>query len=103
VVAVFVNNPTSLSQLQLYIDGVQQTLTQRVGTTLLTRAVSSSARISGWPPDSNYRFTGYLDEFAFFNRALTASEVAAQFNGRSSANYTGIITGQNTNNSLVGY
>ena len=75
VAAVFPNNPTSLSQYRLYIDGVLQTLTQRQGTTLLTRSVSTTARISGWQGDGFYRFTGYLDEFAFFNRALSQPEV----------------------------
>src|SRR5205823_5995318 len=41
ITAVFPNNPGSLTQYQLYIDGVQQTLTQRSGTTLTTRSLTN--------------------------------------------------------------
>src|SRR5262249_49049243 len=80
VTAVFANgDPT---QSQLYIDGVKQNLTQRTGTTITSRTISSAVRISGWPNDGNYRFGGKIDEVAFFNRALSAAEIQAQYDAR---------------------
>ncbi len=65
IVAIFNNG--NVTQCQLYIDGVQQTLSQVYGTPA-SRSVVSAAQISGWLNDQNYDFHGSLDEVAFFNR-----------------------------------
>ncbi|MFO0966754.1 MAG: LamG-like jellyroll fold domain-containing protein [Gemmataceae bacterium] len=176
VAAVFPNNPGSLSQLQLYIDGVLQSLSQRAGTTNATRfagagvtsvtitnggsgytsaptvtfsappatglaistatglatitngvvtsvtiinpgfgytstpptitfsggngsgaaataTVAPTVRLSGWVRDTNNRFTGSLDEVAFFNRQLSAADVSAQV-GATGAGYSATVQGQ---------
>jgi MSHA biogenesis protein MshQ len=91
VVAVFQNGNATLSKL--YIDGVEQTLTQRAGTTNTNRSITTAARLSGWTNDTGYHFRGALDEVAFFNRTLSAAEVQAQFNARNSG-YAATVSGQ---------
>src|SRR5262249_36511891 len=54
VTAVFTNGDAT--QNQLYIDGVQQALSQRAGNSAGRGSLSSTARISGWANDSGYRF-----------------------------------------------
>src|SRR5262249_32834548 len=53
-----------------------------------------AARISGWPNDTGNRFTGTLDEVAFFNGTLTSTQIQAQFNARASG-YSTTVLGQN--------
>ncbi len=91
VSAIFRNGNSTLSQL--YIDGVQQTLTQRQGTPVTNRNISTAVRISGWTGDSYWHFRGGLDEVAFFNRALTPAEILAQHDARN-VNYNSTVQGQ---------
>src|SRR5207237_1064625 len=91
------------TQSKLYIDGQLRTLTQLVGTPA-TRSVTSQVRIGGWVTDSiNYKFNGRMDEVAFYNRALSDAEVLAQYNARSSGNYSATIKSAGTVANLVGY
>ncbi len=76
VAAIFYNG--NYLNEQLYIDGVQQTLSQRVGTSC-NRSVTTSARIGTWV-NSLYIFGGKIDELKIYNRELTASEVLAAYN-----------------------
>jgi 6-phosphogluconolactonase (cycloisomerase 2 family) len=82
VTAVFATDPRAD---QLYIDGTQQALTQELGTTPAAVALSGAARISGWVNDGGYRFTGSLQDVAFFPRQLSAAEVQAEYAARNSA------------------
>ena len=78
VVAIFTNG--SVTDNKLYIDGVDQSLSQRQSSPLNNLAVvSSTLRIGGWTANNNYRFKSAIDELAVFNGALSASEVTALF------------------------
>ena len=90
VTAVFHNGDATLSKL--YLNGIAQPLGQSFGTTSTNRIASTQVRISGWMNDENYGFHGSLDDVAFYNRALTQSEVTALANG-SSASYAATVLG----------
>jgi hypothetical protein len=79
VVAVFTNG--NVTQNKLYIDGIDQTLTQRRSTPNNSRAVvSSTLRIGGWQADNSYRFSGRIDEVKVYNSAVTQALVTALYN-----------------------
>ncbi|MFH1495906.1 MAG: DUF6701 domain-containing protein [Pseudomonadota bacterium] len=79
VVAVFTNG--SVTSNQLYIDGVNQALTQRQSTpNLATAVVSSTLQIGGWTQDNSYRFTGRIDEVMVYRDALVQADVTALYN-----------------------
>ena len=82
VAAVFNNGDARTNKL--YIDGVEQTLTQRQGSTG-SKSATQNARISGWayPAPQNYAFDGSIDEVEVFNRELTAAEVQSIYKARS--------------------
>ncbi len=77
VAAVFVHNvaPTT-TNVELYINGVKQTLTLYSGTVNI-RPITSIARISGWRGDDTlaYRIGTYMDEVRIYDRALSADEI----------------------------
>ncbi|MFO1313735.1 MAG: Ig-like domain-containing protein [Burkholderiales bacterium] len=78
VVAEFVNG--GVASNKLYINGVPQSLSQRVGTpTLANATVGASMRIGGLYNATTSRFLGQLDEFKLWTRALTPTEVSAEF------------------------
>ena len=78
VVAEFTNG--AVTSNKLYLDAVPQTLSQRAGTPLSANAVvAASLRLGGLPGSTSYRFGGQLDEVRLFKRALTATEVSAEF------------------------
>ena len=77
VAAVFNNG--NLTANQLYIDGVQQTLTQRRNLPNNTNAIAStSATISGWRATTGYRFRGFLDEVRIYTGAVTQAQINAE-------------------------
>ncbi len=74
VVAEFSNG--SVTSNRLVIDGVQQTLTQRVGTPLSANAVVSAVfRMGGRAGSANQRFGGELDEVQIFGGALLPAHI----------------------------
>lgn len=78
IAAVFNNG--DITQNQLYIDGVLQSLSSTVygtTTTHLNRNVGAPARIGGWPWQSGYRFSGKIDEVKIFNGPVSAAQVLA--------------------------
>jgi len=83
VVAEFANG--SVINNKLYIDNVQQTITQRTGSPLTGFAVvQSTLQVSGWTNPSNntldYRFAnGRIDEVKVYNGAMTQAQVLADF------------------------
>lgn len=78
VAAVFTNG--SVTGNKLYIDGVDQVLTQRQSSPNNSRAVvSTTLRVGGWQANNSYRFTGRIDEVNVFNGEVTAPEVAVLF------------------------
>ena len=75
VAAVFTNG--NVAGNKLYIDGVAQSLTQRLSTPNNTASfVNSTLRAGGWQRDNNYRFSGRLDEVKVYNGELKPSEVS---------------------------
>lgn len=79
VTAVFHNH--NLTKNKLYIDGVEQNLTQRRSSPNNSRAlVDSRFRISGWRANNSYRFRGELDELKIYNGELTPSQILDDMN-----------------------
>jgi len=75
VAAVFTNGIVASNKL--YIDGAAQSLTQRLSTPNNTASfVNSTLRAGGWQRDSNYRFSGRLDEVKVYDGELTPGEVS---------------------------
>ena len=75
IVAEFNVNNVTLNKL--WINSVQQTLSQIIGTPNNANAhFNASFRIGG---TATYRFTGYIDYVRVFNRALTQAEVDTLF------------------------
>ncbi len=72
VTAVFNNGDPHLNQL--YLNGVQQTLSQQLGTTPSSAQVTTQAKIGSWD-NAGYYFTGLVDEVQIFNGALPASQI----------------------------
>lgn len=78
VVAVFTNG--NVASNQLWINGVQQTLTQRLGAPEPMRAyVAPQLYLGGQGAVGGYRFTGRLDQVRVYNGAVTPADVAALY------------------------
>ena len=61
---------------RMYIDGVEQVLTQRRGSINNARAfVNAQMRIGGVSNSASYNFHGLLDEFKVYENALTTAQV----------------------------
>lgn len=78
IVACFYNGDAT--QSKLYVDGELQSLSQLNGTTA-QKYVTDTFAISGWRTNTDYRFTGRIDEFRMYNRELTQAEVTNHFAG----------------------
>jgi MSHA biogenesis protein MshQ len=66
----------SVTSNRMYIDGVEQVLTQRQGTPSNSRAfVNSELRIGGWSVNRSYDFRGLIDEVRVYQGSLTTNEV----------------------------
>ncbi|MBU0991964.1 MAG: LamG domain-containing protein [Proteobacteria bacterium] len=72
--AIFTNNNSA--QNMLVIDGEVQQMALRAGT-MYNRSVGPNLHISGVSNNSGYRFTGLIDEFKIYNRALAENEIRA--------------------------
>jgi len=100
VSAVFTNG--SVTANKLYIDGVLQTLTQRLSAPALGNAlVNANLRVSGWQSDAGYRFGSRIDEVNVFDGEMTQSQVLAQYNATHPcggaavpANFTCVAAGE---------
>lgn len=68
----------SVTSNRMYIDGVEQVLTQRRNSPNNTKAyVDSELRIGGWSRGSGYEFHGEIDEVRIYRQALTTPQVVA--------------------------
>lgn len=66
----------SVTSNRMYVDGVEQVLTQRRSSPNNSRAiVGSELRIGGWSHDNGYKFHGLMDEVRVYQNALTTSQV----------------------------
>ncbi|WP_411736382.1 LamG domain-containing protein [Paenibacillus sp. M2] len=79
VTAVFYNGVPNASNLEIYINGVKQTLAQRLGSSR-SMTVSNSAAFGGWSLSTSYQFNGYIRNARIWNRKLSASEVTTVMN-----------------------
>ncbi|MFZ3031617.1 MAG: LamG domain-containing protein [Candidatus Moraniibacteriota bacterium] len=71
---------TDTNRLQVYIDGISQTLTF-VGTMPTSMQASTAAvKIGQFGGTLNRPWNGKIDEVRIYNRALTAAEIAALYN-----------------------
>ncbi len=91
VTAVFVDGTETLGQL--WIDGAQQTLTQKQRTPASGRLVSTDTTIGNVDGGGN-AFTGELDEVAYFDGTLTPAQIQAEYAARNSGNYSTTILSQ---------
>lgn len=66
----------SVTSNRMYVDGVEQTLTQRRNSPNDSKAfVDSELRIGGWSRDNGYRFHGLMDEIRIYQGTLTTPQV----------------------------
>ncbi|WP_458701598.1 LamG domain-containing protein [Sulfurospirillum sp. 1307] len=95
ITAVFNNG--DYTQNKLYIDGVNQTLSQQNSSENISHAiVSSTARIGGTRGNNGYRFKGKIDELKIWNGELGASTIQSIYNNEvNNNNYDG-TTRENT-------
>jgi hypothetical protein len=80
-------NNTSLSSNpytsnKMYIDTVNQTLSQTAGTQSapLRSFTAGNGRISGWVNDSSYKIPMDLITFKIYNKQLSQAEIDQNFN-----------------------
>ena len=67
---------------QIYIDGQLRTLTQINSSITVSNAkMDSTFTVFGWPNSTSYSDFGLVDQLSIFNRALTATEAQALYNG----------------------
>lgn len=81
VAAVITNG--DLTSDKLYLNGVAQTMSQKTGTPINTGDNSSATTpvaIGNLQGNSIYDFQGQIDEFAIFNGALSAAQIATLYN-----------------------
>lgn len=78
VVAVFINGNTAGSQL--YIDGVLQTLTQRMGSPNNAKALTTSTlTVSGYTASTTHRYAGLVDSVRIYNGGTRSSQVSSLY------------------------
>lgn len=79
---VFVMKEGSVTNNKIYINGVNQTLSQVLGTPNNATATFNGGvgRIGSWVINANYLQSMYLTKFKIYNRELTQAEITAKFN-----------------------
>ncbi|RTY36918.1 DUF4347 domain-containing protein, partial [Chlorobium phaeovibrioides] len=87
VAAVFNNG--DITQSKLYLNGVEQTLTQVLGSSV-SQNVTSSAAIGRWEYSSNYFFDGRIDDLRIYSRELSGAEIAATMNTELNGSEAGL-------------
>lgn len=81
VTAEFTNGSAAVGSNRLWIDGVEQTLTQREGSPSNSyRSVGNLLNIGGAVNSTSYRFHGSIDEVRLYDNVLTSSQVVSIMN-----------------------
>jgi MSHA biogenesis protein MshQ len=81
ITAEFTNGSNAVSSNRLWVDGIEQTLTQRKGSpSSAYRSVGSDLRIGGASNSSYYHFSGSLDEVKIYNGSLTTTQIQTVMN-----------------------
>jgi hypothetical protein len=72
----------SYTNNKIYINGIQQTLSQILSTESAGNRNfnSGNGRIAGWRNDLNYKMVMNCSLFRVYNRALTAAEISQNYN-----------------------
>ena len=68
VAVVFPNGVPSASNAKMFINGVEQTLTDRGNFTTRSKSATSRVFISGWGANSDYKFGGTVDDVRIYNK-----------------------------------
>lgn len=77
---VFVYHNGDVQQSKMYLNGVQQTLSQRRGSPRNGRAYADTRfAIGGWYDGSNYRFRTRIDEVKVYDGEVTQAQVDADY------------------------
>jgi hypothetical protein len=95
-------NSVSSDKMQIWINGVRNTTLTGSGTTATGSGFSSSlAATSTWinqfRPGTTSQRSNYIDELAFFNKALTSTEIASLYGGTSPNIYPSNLMATNLN------
>ena len=79
---VFVMKEGSLTNNKIYLNGVNQALTQILGSPSNANAsfTNGVGRIGSWGINVNYPQTMYITKFKVYNRELTQAEINTKFN-----------------------
>lgn len=79
---VFVMKAGSVTNNKIYLNGVNQTLSQILGTpeNANTSFSNGVGRIGSWGINTNYVQPMYVTKFKIYNRELTQAEITAKFN-----------------------
>jgi hypothetical protein len=79
---VFVMKSGSVTSNKIYVNGVQQSLSQILASPSNVNATFNSGvgRIASWAINTNYLQAMYLTKFKIYNRELTQDEITAKFN-----------------------
>ena len=79
---VFVMNSGSVTSNKIYVNGIQQSLSQIQGTpaNANTNFNNGVGRIASWIANTSYILPMYLTKFKIYNRELTQAEITAKFN-----------------------
>jgi hypothetical protein len=79
---VFVMREGSVTNNKIYLNGVNQSLSQIVGTpnNANTSFTNGVGRIGCWGINTNYTQPMYVTKFKVYNRELTQAEITAKFN-----------------------
>lgn len=89
VAAIFNNG--DVTQNVLYIDGIEQSLSQLIGTPSGTEVVSATATIGGHATDIYNYFTGEIDELRIWNGSRTANEIRENMCRTLTGNETNLL------------
>lgn len=88
VAAVFYNGTPSAWDNKLYINGEERPLSLCLGTASVSRSVTTTANISGWGRNANYKFLGSIDDVRISNIERSAEEIKRSASRRPYAVYT---------------
>ena len=76
-----------LKQVRFYQNGSLVTFTSYSATVPSSLYVNTDDLVFGWQTGLNRYITAYMDEFAFWNRALTSTEITQLYNSGSGLQY----------------
>ena len=82
--------------VRMYVDGILEG-----SATATLETLSSAFQLGNMPWDSNYKYTGQIDDIRVYNRALSATEVQQIYNSQSFARDFYVLNVCRTNDSLA--